>query len=262
MKEDLLATLLASLDELNPSERKVAQYILRHAKEVVQLSVKRLSKNAGVSEPTVIRFCRSMGCKGYQDFKVQLAVCLASGEDGASSIVRQNNSTMGTTEKVFTNATDSLQSLQKDLKDTDIEHAIQLIRTAGRIDIYGSGNSGIVALSAQYSLSNAKVSAVAHRDSLFQLVSAKSLKTDSLAIIISQTGESQTCIALAQQAQQQGASVLGITPKDSSLSQYCTTLLACPNLTSDTSVSTRNAMICQLTVFDILVAHLAADPTA
>lgn len=256
MKADVLTTISTSLDELNQSEGKVAQYILTHTRDVVHLSIALLSQKAGVSEPTVIRFCRNMGCKGYQDFKLQLATSLASGQRQSRTVIDENDSPLRIAEKTCANAAHSLQVLQKSLNITDIEHALELLRSAKRIEIYGSGSSGIVALAAQYKLCTTKVPTVAHRDSQFQLISASNLNDDYLALVICSTGESATIIDVAQRARQQGATVLGITQKGSPLSQHCHTVMHCPKIESTGSSSLSNSMIYQLTIVDILVAAL------
>lgn len=54
---------------LRKSERKVAKFVRQHYSEVVLMSLHAVAKAAGTSETTVLRFCRSLGYTGYQDFK-------------------------------------------------------------------------------------------------------------------------------------------------------------------------------------------------
>lgn len=68
----------ASLSNLSKSERAVAETILADPEHSVHLSIARLAVAAGVSEPTVNRFCRSLGCRGFPDFKLRLAQTLAN----------------------------------------------------------------------------------------------------------------------------------------------------------------------------------------
>ena len=65
-------------ERLRPSERKVADSVLAHAEKVIHYSVSQLAEAAEVSDPTVIRFCRSLGFKGFQDFKIRLAQSVVS----------------------------------------------------------------------------------------------------------------------------------------------------------------------------------------
>ncbi len=74
---DLLQRIRQRLDELNRSERKVADVILADPARATGLSIASLAQAASVSEPTVNRFCRSFEAKGYPDFKIKLAQSLA-----------------------------------------------------------------------------------------------------------------------------------------------------------------------------------------
>jgi len=79
MKPALLSQHIAhKMDQLRKSERKVAEYVLNHQQEVIHLRVIDLANLAGVSEPTVIRFCRAIGCNGFQEFKLIMAQQLSA----------------------------------------------------------------------------------------------------------------------------------------------------------------------------------------
>lgn len=257
MKEDILTILLASLDELNSSEGKVAQYVLANPEEVVHLSIALLSQKAGVSEPTVIRFCRSLGYSGYQNFKIQLATGLASSHHPTSNHINDSDSFLQITNKICSNSGHTLQKLPEILEVGDIEQALALLSSATKIELYGSGNSGLVAFSAQQQLGARNLPIRIHGDSHFQKISATNLKKDHLAFIISASGDSATSLEIAKTAQQQGATVLGLTPKNTSLSQYCHTTLGCPQPEEEHSASSTITMLCQLTIINILATSLS-----
>ncbi|HKK94596.1 MAG TPA: hypothetical protein VJ925_14270, partial [Longimicrobiales bacterium] len=61
---------------LSRAERKVAEAVLADPSSVIGLSIAKLAAAAGVSQPTVLRFCRALGLDGYREFKVQLAQAL------------------------------------------------------------------------------------------------------------------------------------------------------------------------------------------
>jgi RpiR family carbohydrate utilization transcriptional regulator len=70
---ELTETICAELPSLRRSERKVAEYVLSRPEEIIRLRIVDLAEQAQVSEPTVIRFCRAIGCNGFLDFKLALA---------------------------------------------------------------------------------------------------------------------------------------------------------------------------------------------
>ncbi|MGB0958519.1 MAG: transcriptional regulator HexR, partial [Litorivicinus sp.] len=79
-------------DGLNRSEKKVAEVILQDPQAAIRSSIAALAKAAGVSEPTVNRFCRSFDAKGFPDFKLALAQSLASGTPYVSQVVDPDDS--------------------------------------------------------------------------------------------------------------------------------------------------------------------------
>lgn len=68
-----LSLIRASLELMRNSERKVANCVLQDPASVVSYSITELAEKAGTSEPTVIRFCRRLGLRGYMDLRLSLA---------------------------------------------------------------------------------------------------------------------------------------------------------------------------------------------
>ena len=58
---------------LKTALQKVANLILRQPEMAIYASVNEVAAAAEVSEATVMRFCRTLGFKGFQDFKIALA---------------------------------------------------------------------------------------------------------------------------------------------------------------------------------------------
>ena len=73
----LLDSIRTQLDTLSKSERKVAQAVLRNPQRAIAENITALARNAHVSEPTVVRFCRAIGYHGWREFKMKLAQGLA-----------------------------------------------------------------------------------------------------------------------------------------------------------------------------------------
>ena len=76
---DIISLVKDSYAELRPAERRVADVVLDDVKYAVDASNAALAQRAGVSEPTVTRFCRAIGCEGVRDFKLKLAQSLVVG---------------------------------------------------------------------------------------------------------------------------------------------------------------------------------------
>ena len=77
---DIIALMKDCYPSLSKSEQSVADAVLSDVGAAVEASNAELAIRAGVSQPTVTRFCRSVGCAGVRDFKLQLARSLVVGE--------------------------------------------------------------------------------------------------------------------------------------------------------------------------------------
>ena len=51
-------------------EQKVMDFLRENADSIMDLSVSEIAEGAGVSSPTVVRFCKSLGYEGLKDFKL------------------------------------------------------------------------------------------------------------------------------------------------------------------------------------------------
>lgn len=69
----LLSQVEAMREQLRPSERKLADYVLEAPREVLDLSMTDFAARAGVSQPTIARFCQALGFSGFREFKIRLA---------------------------------------------------------------------------------------------------------------------------------------------------------------------------------------------
>jgi hypothetical protein len=76
---DILSIIKDSYSELRPAERQVADVVLADVTFAVDASNAEIAKRANVSEPTVTRFCRAIGCDGVRDFKLKLAQSVVVG---------------------------------------------------------------------------------------------------------------------------------------------------------------------------------------
>lgn len=256
MKDDLLQKISSMIGELNPSESKVAMHVLESPSDVIHQSIASVAKASTVSEPTVMRFCRSIGCKGYQDFKLGLAVSLAGDTPYVHTSITQNDSTAQMAEKICQYSSNSLRVLYESLDIESLERAIEVLNNASRIEIFGSGASGIVALDAQHKLFRTKVPTVAYRDSHLQMMSASSLDPKCVALAISYTGQSYNIIDAARMAQRQKAVVIGITDMDSPLAEHCDSVINIPNIEDTSLFSPMVSRICQLVIIDILATGI------
>lgn len=253
---NLLERIQTRLAELNKAERKVAEVILQAPQQATRYSIALLAQTAQVSEPTVNRFCRSFGIKGYPELKLQLAQSLASGAAYVSRAVEATDSPEAYTQKIFGSTMAALDSASQALDLQAIERAVDMLIQARQIHFFGLGASASVAQDAQHKFFRFNLAVSAQSDILMQRMLASVARTGDLFVMISYTGRTRELVEAAQLARANGASVLGLTTADSPLAKACTLSLDIP-LPEDTDIyMPMTSRIIQLTVLDVLVTGM------
>lgn len=248
----MLTKIRQKRDQLNKSERKVADVILLNPSIVTQLSIASLAKSAGVSEPTVNRFCRSFQSKGFPDFKIQLAKSMASGALFVTRNVEQNDTTEQYTDKIFTSTIATLDAARKQVDISLIKSAVDHLLQAKQISFFGLGASGPVALDAQHKFFRFNLPVTAYDDVLMQRMVASASHTGDVIVIISYTGRTRELVEIAELAGETGATVIAITAPGSPLANVCPLVITVPEVEDTDIYMPMTSRLTQLTILDVL----------
>ncbi|MEH6466768.1 MAG: SIS domain-containing protein [Porticoccus sp.] len=254
---ELTLSISNNLHNMRKSERKVAEFILANLTEVIRMRIVDLAESAEVSEPTVVRFCRAVGCDGFQDFKLALAQQLASSPSYGQIAVTDKDSVSEYTFKVFDSTVDTLLKVRDSLDLDMLDRAVKAICAANRVEFYGFGASAAVAFDAQHKFFRLQVSAAAYSDPHLQNMSATSLAPGDVVIAISQSGRTTTLINAIERVKSRGAIVIGIAPSGTSVAEAATiplTIDAKEDIQIYTPLSSR---IAHLVVIDVLAIGVA-----
>ncbi|OWQ86766.1 MurR/RpiR family transcriptional regulator [Roseateles terrae] len=219
----MLERIKAALPALPPAEQRVAKLLLADPRAFANLPVSELADRSHVSKPTVVRFCRSVGYDGLADFKLKLAGSVNEGVPFVHRAVDEDDKPGDLIVKVVDNAVAALLHYRNDAASHAFERAILALTQAGRehkrIEFYGVGNSGIVAMDAQHKFFRLGVNTFACSDGHIQLMSATMLGPGDCAVIISNSGRSRDLMDAAEIARKKGATTIIITASGSPLAQ-------------------------------------------
>ena len=254
----MLSKISESLASLSGAERKVAECALAEPKWFVHAAVAEIAEKAAVSQPTVIRFCRSLGYKGLPEFKLALSANI--GQEGMPFVHEELNSDddMGdVTEKVLGNTAAAILGARRFLNQTDLENAIAMLTHARRIEFYGVGNSGIVAQDAQHKFFRFGISTVAYSDPHIQLMAAAVLTEQDVLVVISNSGSSIEVLDAVSIAKENGAAIIAVTRADSALAHQADCVLNVASQENSERYSPMVSRLLQLVVIDILAIGLA-----
>src|SRR5579875_3735529 len=160
----LLSQVEAMREQLRPSERKLADYVLEAPREVLDLSMTDFAARAGVSQPTIARFCQALGFSGFREFKIRLAQSVAADVPTVYRDVRTDEPAAGVAAKVLDRTIGALIAVRNSLSSDSVAAAIAMLADARRIEFYGAGGSGIAALDMQHKFFRLGVPSVAYSD--------------------------------------------------------------------------------------------------
>ena len=227
MSTNFIMKIKSVYPQLTKSERKVADFILTNAKEGLYLSITELAQACKVGDASVYRFCRSIGLKGYQEFKVRLSLSLNddTSQDLNEKIEDGFKANANTILKRYTTAlTETLMLMSEE----HLLEIVQKIKQAECVYFFGLGNSGLTAIDARNKFNRITNKVQCVNDTHLQAMLANIMGEKDLIIFISYSGETQENIDIAKIAKNAGAKVACITRyEDSPLAQYADNLLLC-----------------------------------
>src|ERR1700739_3406917 len=221
----LLDSIRTQLDSLSKSERKVALAVLDQPNQTVSQNIRALAKNAQVSEPTVVRFCRTLGYDGWHEFKLKLAQGLALALPGLNEQPAQDDLAADLVNKICSRSINTLLDLRNNLDPDAIQKALDILSKANKIEFYGQGTSGIVAADAQHKFFRSGVPTVAYSDPHIHSIAASLLKKGDAVVGISQRGNSPALLRSVQLARNAEASVIALSPSGTPLADMATVLV-------------------------------------
>lgn len=201
---------------LRTAEQRVADFILKHPEELIYLTVTELAEKTETSESTVVRLCQKIGYKGYQEFKIVLARDLVAPTNAIYEQIEPGDALTSLKNKVFQANGQALQDTLEVLNDVELQGAIDAISVAKKVEIYGVGGSGPIALDAYHKCLKLGIPAIALSDSDMMAMSSALLKKDMVALGISHTGASRDVCDALQNAKSAGATTICITHRATS----------------------------------------------
>jgi RpiR family transcriptional regulator, carbohydrate utilization regulator len=253
----LIARIDSASRNLPPSEARVAQAVLVDPGLAVTLSIAAIAKAADVSEPTVARFCKSLGFSGFREFKLALAYSIAGGVPFVHGDVAPDDGVPDIADKVLNRAISSFSILRDQLDSVRIEEAIALIIAARRLDFFGQGNSGIVALDAQHKFFRLGFATNAYADPHVHSMAAALLGLQDVVVAISAGGRTLDLIRSVEIARDAGAKVIAITVGGSPLARASDLVIATDLFEDQDIYSPMISRLSHLALIDVLAVGTA-----
>ena len=176
---------------LTKTEKKIADYVLKHIDDIGEQTLTQMSKASRVGEATIIRFIYKLGFSSLAQFKMAV---LQQSISMQKEIL--DNTPESYAEHVYHLMKDSIVANSNEL----IDQVVTYIEKASHIYFFGNGTSGFAAEVAAYRFFRAGVSCEGITDVHMMVMKAAIAKEDELIFAISQSGDNSDIIDACKRA--------------------------------------------------------------
>jgi DNA-binding MurR/RpiR family transcriptional regulator len=256
-----LARIRSSFPALAASEARVANWIMQQPQKIIHLSMAQVAQACGVSDTTVLRFCRNTGFQGYTDLKLSIARDVVSPTQIIHDDIAEGDGPAVVARKVFMSNIQALYDTLEVLDEGALTKAINLLTGARRILIVGVGTSGPVVHSMYNMLMRLGLNCKAETDSYLQLMEVALLGPGDVVVAISQSGSSIDSVLTLKQAKENGAATICITGNaQSSITDHANvTLLSVDREARIEAIASRLAQVSIADALYVIMALNAID---
>lgn len=198
--------------ELTEAEARVAKYLISHVDEVTSMSITVLAQRSATSEATVVRLCKKLHLRGYQELRLALA------QDAGDPRLKAIHEDVGLDDgpgtllgKVFAGAAKALNDTLDVVDERQLQRAISALQNAETISFFGIGASGSIAQDAYFRFMKLGLCCYALTESSSQLTRVATIGARDVVVAISHSGRSRDLVFAVEQARERGAFTIGIT---------------------------------------------------
>jgi len=256
-----LVMLSEMMTKLPPSEKKIATYILENPRDAISLTASELGKRSSTSGAAVIRLCKSLDLKGFQDLKLRIAGDLQKTPHQEIRDIEPNESKYTIIEKMTTNSIQTIKETAELLSADELTKAIQVLENANSIHFFGVGASNIIAQDAQQKFIRINKHATAFNDIHMAATVVANFGKNDVVVGISFSGNTVEVAKILELANNVGASTISLTKYGSSIVSEQADIRLYTSATREPTFRSgaTSSRIAQLHAIDILFMCVAAQ---
>ncbi|MEI9404587.1 MurR/RpiR family transcriptional regulator [Mesorhizobium argentiipisi] len=256
---DIITRLQLMSQDGTKSDRRLAGLVLSDLDFASKAAISEIAARVGVSEPTVTRFCRNLGCEGLRDFKFYLAQAIAIGgqylsPEPLSRDAREQRIASAITEAAIA----AIQRASENLDMTTLMDVAARIAGSGNVLCIGSGGiSSMMATEMQNRLFRLGLSALAQTDGQLQRMYAAVATPETTLLAFSVSGYARSVIEAVEVAQQYGAATVAITAPDSALAKVADTVILLQSVEDGNIYKPTSSRYALLAILDMIATTVA-----
>ncbi|KAA0565364.1 MurR/RpiR family transcriptional regulator [Rossellomorea aquimaris] len=215
MKEEkvqhCLPRIRSHYSQFSEKEKMIAEFIIANPEKIIHSTISGVAEELNVADATVFRFCKRLGFKGYQAMKISLASDLVTPIKDIHETINEEDSEGVIAQKVFRSNIRTLEDSLSMLNEEMFTKAIRGMIGARRIEFYGTGGSGFVAMDAHHKFLRTGMTTTAYNDPHMQLISASQLTGADVIVFISHSGSNKDLLEVLDVAKKNRVTTIAIT---------------------------------------------------
>lgn len=264
-ESNVFETINREYYDLTASEKKTADYLMAHQEESQYMSIAELADECGVAEATVSRFCRRLGYKGYNAFKLAIANTTARMRREAEERPDpEGDSLEELSQRLYAEDSAALSQTLSLLRPEAIRRAVDLLEQAERVYCMGQGGSMLIASEAAHLFTTASSKFFPVSDSHMQMIRTANMTDRDAILFFSYSGATRDMMETLTVARERDVRVILITRFSKSPGGgLADVVLQCGAKESPLQLGSVAAKMAQLFLVDVLFAELCRrDPAA
>ncbi|MCM3718391.1 MurR/RpiR family transcriptional regulator [Fictibacillus phosphorivorans] len=209
--QSCILRIKSSYFSFSEKEKQIADYVLNDPKKMVHKSINQVADDLAVADATVFRFCKRLGYKGYQAMRIALAADIVTPIKDIHEQILESDAEIDIAAKVVKSNIRTLEETLNIMNSETLERAVSVLSAARKIDFYGNGGSGVIAMDAHHKFIRTGKTSSAYSDTHMQLMSASQLTDQDAAVFISHSGTNKDLLDVLSVAKDNGAKCIAIT---------------------------------------------------
>jgi len=211
----IITRIKDSTGSFNSTDQRIADFLVANPNNIIDSPIAELAERSASSEAAIVRFCKKLGFEGLKDAKNTAASELIKSSknkmERSYSDVTSSDSPQEIISKVVANHVRAIEETAKILDIEAFKEAVDVLCNAERIDIFGFGASGLVAMDMQQKFMRIGKYCQAYQDVHLQLTSASSLGRNDVAVFISYSGQTKEILSCLRFVETLGVKTIAIT---------------------------------------------------
>lgn len=246
--------------KMSAVESRIADVIMSDPDQLPRMNIAQLAATAHVSEGSIINFSNKLGVQGFRALKIELARETDTRAALSFGSVTPRDTPWSALRKVSGNAVEAFQKTCQSICEEDLQAVAEMLMSAKRIDIYGAGDSGLMAQDAYLHFMRSGFPAYAVTDYLTIGISASQLDEQCVALAISHTGQTEEIVDAMRIARAHKAKTICITSSlVSELSDVCDMSLVTYATELEREQDAGISRLVHMVVLDSLCAYMSAQ---